>query len=114
MTERLGLASRGGIGRRALSRNLRPDQETVADFPRGQSLALSNPWQLILPLAAVVAAMATGATLWFQKTEYFWRSPIVGARFQTLTDFDGSIRKPKNAITRYRCASRAKPAIANK
>ncbi len=38
---------------------------------------------------AAVVALAMGATLWFQKTEYFWRSPIANARFQTVTDFDG-------------------------
>ncbi len=27
--------------------------------------------------------------LWLQRTEYFWRSPIADARFQTVTDFDG-------------------------
>ncbi len=41
-----------------------------------------------MPLAAVVAlAIVTG--LWLQKTEYFWRSPIVDARFQPVTDFEG-------------------------
>jgi Tol biopolymer transport system component len=42
----------------------------------------------VLPLAAV-AALAIGASVWFQRTEYFWRSPIANARFQTVTDFDG-------------------------
>jgi Tol biopolymer transport system component len=42
----------------------------------------------VLPLAAV-AALAIGASVWFQRTEYFWRSPIATARFQTVTDFDG-------------------------
>jgi Tol biopolymer transport system component len=28
--------------------------------------------------------------LWLSKTEYFWRDPIAGARFQTVTDFDGA------------------------
>jgi Tol biopolymer transport system component/DNA-binding winged helix-turn-helix (wHTH) protein len=40
-------------------------------------------------LALVAAALAITASLWFQKTEYFWRSPIAGAHFQTVTDFDG-------------------------
>jgi hypothetical protein len=43
----------------------------------------------ILLLGAAGAALAIGATLWFQRTEYFWRSPIADARVQTVTDFDG-------------------------
>ena len=39
-------------------------------------------------LAASAIALAIGASLWFQETEYFWRSPIAQARFQTVTDFD--------------------------
>jgi serine/threonine protein kinase len=47
-------------------------------------------WTVVLPLAAVVAALAIVAGLWLQRTEYFWRNPIGDARFQTVTDFDGT------------------------
>ena len=40
-------------------------------------------------LAAAVAALAIGVSLWLHRTEYFWRNPIADARFQTVTDFDG-------------------------
>jgi len=30
------------------------------------------------------------AILWVHKTEYFWRTPIADARFQTIADFDGT------------------------
>lgn len=46
-------------------------------------------WRLILPVAAAGALLALGATLWLPSTEYFWRNPIAGARFQTITDFEG-------------------------
>ena len=46
-------------------------------------------WTFALPLAAAVAVLAIGASLWLYKTEYFWRNPIADARFQTVTDFDG-------------------------
>jgi Tol biopolymer transport system component len=55
--------------------------ETVKLRPRSK-------WKLVFPLAAGVA-LAIGAGIWVQRTEYFWRSPIAGARFQTVTDFDG-------------------------
>jgi Tol biopolymer transport system component len=41
-----------------------------------------------LPVAAVVAVVAIGAILWFQKTDHFWRNPITDVHFQALTDFD--------------------------
>jgi Tol biopolymer transport system component len=44
----------------------------------------------LLVLAVVVAALGMLAFHWAQKTEYFWRSPIADAQFQTITDFDGT------------------------
>lgn len=39
-------------------------------------------------LAAAIA-LSFVVFLWIQKTEYFWRSPIAAARFQTITNFEG-------------------------
>ena len=64
-----------------------PDASAASPRPPASSL-LSN-WAFVLPLAAVGAALAVGATFWLHRTEYFWRSPIAGARFQRITDFDG-------------------------
>lgn len=47
-------------------------------------------WKSVLLLTAAAIAMAIGAGLWLQRTEYFWRSPIADAQFQTVTDFDGA------------------------
>jgi Tol biopolymer transport system component len=57
--------------------------------PRSAITALLTKWEKILPLAVAGAVLAIGASLWFQRMEYFWRSPIADARFQTVTDFDG-------------------------
>ena len=43
-------------------------------------------------LATLVVALAIGATLLLRRTDYFWRNPIEGARFQPITDFDGVAR----------------------
>ncbi|MGH9685332.1 MAG: DNA-binding protein [Candidatus Acidiferrales bacterium] len=54
--------------------------------------AISAPvprWKVLLPVAGLVAALALGASLWLQKTEFFWQNPIAGARFQAVTEFDG-------------------------
>ncbi len=77
----------------ARSRNILATQANGNEAPSNNHSALPplsvlSKWRFILPVAAVVA-LAMGATLWFQKTEYFWRSPIANARFQTVTDFDG-------------------------
>jgi Tol biopolymer transport system component len=40
-------------------------------------------------LIVASAALAMGVGRWLQSTEYFWRSPIAGARLQVVTDFDG-------------------------
>ncbi len=82
----------------ARSRNLPPAQENAdktfvpnppAPSPRPAIGTSHATWSSVLPLAAVVAALAIGAILWSQKTDYFWRNPIADARFQTVTDFDG-------------------------
>jgi Tol biopolymer transport system component len=63
--------------------------DSPAPLPRAAMSVSRTRWSLVLLLTAVGAALAIGAMLWFQKTEYFWRSPIADARIQTVTDFDG-------------------------
>ena len=91
-------ASRAQLDAWARSRNLRSEQENgnnvaspnlPAPPPRSAILTSLAKWQFFLPLAAAGAALAIGISLWFQRTEYFWRSPIADARFQRVTDFDG-------------------------
>src|ERR1700732_3655758 len=81
----------------AHSRNLPAAQENGNNLPSPNPPALPpratrwtslTRWTVVLPLAAG-AALAIGASLWLQRTEYFWRSPIADARFQTVTEFDG-------------------------
>lgn len=81
----------------ARSRNLQATQEegnSASPRPPAQPshspiwTSLTN-WRFFLPLAAAVALFAIGASLWFQKSEYFWQNPIADARFQTITDFSG-------------------------
>ncbi len=83
------------------SRKLRAAQENGnnaaspgAPEPPPQPVTPSGTkWRLTLLLAAAGAALAIGTGLWLvEKTDYFWRNPIEGAQFQTLTDFDGVSR----------------------
>ena len=83
----------------ARSRKVRVVQESGGDVP--SPIPAPSParsmvpvprvrWRVILPFAAVAALLAIAVSLWLRKTEYFWRDPIAGARFQTVTDFDGA------------------------
>ena len=91
-------ASRAELDAWAHSRNLPAAQESGNDAPslnpvapsRSATLTFLTRWTFVLPLAAVGAALAIGAILWLQRTEYFWQNPIADARFQTVTDFDGA------------------------
>jgi Tol biopolymer transport system component len=63
--------------------------DPVAPLPLSTTPPSRNSWTLLLPMAAVAAALLLGAILWLQRTEFFWRNPITDSRFQTVTDFDG-------------------------
>src|SRR6266852_3181186 len=69
--------------------NNAPSPDPPAQPPRSAISTSPTRWRFVLPLAAAGAALAIGATVWLQRTEYFWRNPIADARFQTVTDFDG-------------------------
>ena len=59
---------------------------TVPSSPDRVSRHVSR-W-LILGSVAVILVVA--ASVWLQRTEYFWQNPIAAARFQTVTDFDAT------------------------
>jgi hypothetical protein len=88
-------ASRAELDAWARSRNLPPPQENgnnassanAPALPPRPASASRTTWTLVLTSAAVLAAVAIGASLCLQRTEYFWRNPIANARFQTVTDF---------------------------
>jgi hypothetical protein len=48
------------------------------------------PQRAWLVTAALASALAITAIAWIQKTERFWRDPVEGAQFQSVTDFDGT------------------------
>ncbi len=69
------------------------ESQPATDVPRAvaeSEKSKSGDWRRpVLIAAAVGAALVMIASLWLQRTEYFWRSPIAGARYQTVTDSDG-------------------------
>ncbi len=98
--ERIGSvsASRVELDAWARGRNLQAEKEdgnqaVVPDSstptPASAITTSRVRWKFLLLPAIAVATFAAGVIFWIQKTEYFWRSPIADARFQTITDFDG-------------------------
>src|SRR5262245_55859682 len=88
-------ASRSELDAWVLSRNppAAPENGAYAASPHSLRLArskllrsLTNRTFLLLTTAVV---LLLGASLWLQKTEYFWRNPLDGACFQTVADFAG-------------------------
>ena len=90
-------ASRAELDAWAQGRNLpaaqdNRDDAAAANAPPPPHSAISRSRRrrtVILLLVAAVTSLAIGTSLWFQRMEIFWRSPIAGARFQTVTDFGG-------------------------
>jgi Tol biopolymer transport system component len=92
-------ASRADLDTWMRSRNLHAGQqdgnnaispEPPAQSPPRSAVGISlTKWAFVLPLAAVGAVLAIGASLWLKRTEHFWRNPIANARFQTVTESDG-------------------------
>lgn len=46
-------------------------------------------WKPLLVVLGVVSVGAIGTAIWLLRAEYFWRSPIADAKFQTVSDFEG-------------------------
>lgn len=96
-------ASRKELESWARARNLPPSRETTSigptishppEFletpPAAPKSNVGAAWHTVPTVAALACVGALAAWLWISKTEYLWRNPIAGARFQLLTDFDGT------------------------
>ena len=70
------------------NRNSAASPQLPAPPPATSTSTPRTRWRSVLLLAAAVA-LAIAASLWLQRTEYFWRNPIANAQFQTVTDFGG-------------------------
>lgn len=46
-------------------------------------------WAMGAPLALVLA-MAAGAWWWMVRSDYFWKNPLENARFEKITDWEGT------------------------
>jgi Tol biopolymer transport system component len=86
-------ASRAELDAWQNRRSLQPQQEEGSPLPPPASPSTSRTWwKPVLLLLAAGAVTVIVAGFWLRRIEYFWQSPIAHARFQTLTDFDGSVQ----------------------
>jgi Tol biopolymer transport system component len=89
-------ASRSELDAWTRSRNLPPAPANGNNIPTSNPPAPTRSAtpvpptrKFLVPLAAATVALVIVAIVWTQRVEYFWRSPIADARFQSVTDFDG-------------------------
>jgi Tol biopolymer transport system component len=95
-------AARAELDAWARSRHLPEAQEDGNDFgrpgttPQGTAAPgsflhgwLPTRWKLAF-VAACALSLAIATGLWLQRTEYFWRNPLIDAKFQIVTDFNGT------------------------
>jgi Tol biopolymer transport system component len=70
------------------------------DAPASRTSAASPfrfRWAAIA-LAGVLGAAAIALIIWFERSDHFWRNPLVGAVYQSVTGFDG--RNEAAAVSR--------------
>jgi Tol biopolymer transport system component len=66
-----------------------PAPSGSAAVPRPSRLANSRVRWTLMAVAGALAAIAVVAIIWFERSDLFWRNPIAGAGYQSVTGFDG-------------------------
>jgi Tol biopolymer transport system component len=82
-------AFRSELDQWALARHLaQPPVEATEAVPEPSALRRPRIWVFVSAAAAVAIVLAVA---WWslERSDYFWRSPVDGARFENLTDFGG-------------------------
>jgi Tol biopolymer transport system component len=60
--------------------------DAAAAQPRAKSM--SRRWA-VFAVAGALTAIALAAIIWLERSDRFWRNPIAGAVYQSVTGFDG-------------------------
>jgi Tol biopolymer transport system component len=64
-------------------------EESVATAPGPAERSFFSTRRLLFALILTAAGLALAASLWLRQSEYFWKSSIGDARFQTITEAGG-------------------------
>jgi Tol biopolymer transport system component len=73
-----------------------PSDSGAAQAVRANSI-FSSRWAVLAGAAALVV-VGVPASIWVKHSDYFWRNPIAGAAYQSVTGFDG--RNEAAAVSR--------------
>jgi len=65
----------------------------AAAAPGRPQSASATRWKILLLLLGAGAVLVIAVSLWIQRKEYFYRSPIAGAKFQKITDFEAGVQE---------------------
>ncbi|HTD74753.1 MAG TPA: hypothetical protein VK652_14575 [Steroidobacteraceae bacterium] len=65
-----------------------PTGDSPAMEPSPAAAHSRSRWAL-MAAAGGLAAIAVVAVTWFERSDHFWRNPIAGAAYQSITGFDG-------------------------
>ncbi len=59
-----------------------------APSPARAAATFHSSWA-VLAAAGALGVLATGFIVWFERSDHFWRDPLAGALYQSVTGFDG-------------------------
>jgi Tol biopolymer transport system component len=67
------------------------EDEATGEFPIPPPPAEPSPRkrQYAIAIAATLAALAAVAIGWYERSDHFWRNPLAGALYQSVTGFGG-------------------------
>ncbi len=73
------------------------DHPEARAAPPGTAAPFHLSWA-VLVVAGALGLAAIGLIIWFESSDHFWRDPLAGAVYQSLTGFDG--RNEAAAVSR--------------
>ncbi len=68
-----------------------------APSPARAAATFHSSWA-VLAAAGALGVLAMGLIVWFERSDHFWRDPLAGALYQSVTGFDG--RNEAAAVSR--------------
>jgi Tol biopolymer transport system component len=74
-----------------------PSREDPGVSAPGAATIFRSSWPA-LAVAGALGALAIALIVWFERSDHFWRNPLAGAVYQSVTGFDG--RNEAAAVSR--------------
>lgn len=61
--------------------------DPISEQPQATLSTRGHP--VVIALAAILAVLVIAVVIWFERSDHFWRNPIAGASYQSITGFGG-------------------------